>query len=471
MKKFLLCFALFSLIACSKEFLGLPDSGPTNNADITRSTHQVKVNDESKAQRFTEHMLRDLIRNSSFKGDYTVETDVKVRASTTPGLYVVNFEDGGWMIVAGHVRNENQVLAYSETGSFKPSSITNPGVRLWYELTKSQMEDVEIVEQAESSSISAASVASVSSVIDMEQEYYWARLPLPVTTVVLDQGYVAPRLNTKWGQQQPWNSKTPSPSGSSYCYTGCVAVSCAQILYYLQQTKNFDIGLYDVTGTFSNSGIHTYYSINHVNRTNYQPNSNKWDGMRKSVNTTIGNTDEVAELMFDIAEHAGMRFYSTKSVAPISTALFEQYDVICDESDYDFNIVRNSLDQTMPVEVSCFPTSGSGHSWIIDGYKVYETRTDQAYQWKTISTDSLSYYNNLDYDYVFTESQKQLSYPDVEDGQIDHNYSYYRDNYLLMNWGCNGANDDGYYSINANWTANGVNFWKNAKIIHNFRQQ
>ncbi len=48
---------------------------------------------------------------------------------------------------------------------------------------------------------------------------------------------------------------------------------------------------------------------------------------------------------------------------------------------------------------------------------------------------------------------------------------YYRNNYLLMNWGWDGEGDDGHYSISPNWSINGYNLKYNAKILHNFRQE
>lgn len=425
-----------------------------------------------KAERFTPEMLATLIKNTSFKGPYTVDTGVKQRSvGTVPSMYVVNFDEGGWMIVAGHLRDNNQVLAYSETGSFNSSEITNPGVRLWYDMTKSQMESVEIVEDDHPASL------STPPWIDMSQDYYWVRLSLPETTEIVDQGYVAPLMVTKWGQGTPWNSKTPKPSSSYYCYTGCVAVSCAQILYYLQQSRqNFNIGLYEkIDGSFDFSYYDGYYyTINHasVKRTNFQSDSPKWNRMMRWRNDQDRFSEPVAELMFDIAEYSGMKFYpSASGTAAVNASIFANYGVICDESQYDFDLVRRSLDRGQPVEISCFPDDGNwGHSWVIDGYQVKESRTDRAYQWRLIPPDSLCHYSNIDYDHVYTEEQKQFYHPDLVENQVDHNYSYYRNNYLLMNWGWDGEDDDGHYSINPNWTAGGVTYSLNARIIHNFRQ-
>lgn len=481
MKRGLVLLCLVSLFGCAKISSDVRDSNIVGESVSTRSGNLSSANGD-KARRFTEEMLVSLIDRSSFDGRYTVKTDIKssssgcCRASSngTPSLYVVNFEEGGWMIVAGHVRDENQVLAYSETGVFDPENITNPGVRFWYGLTKEQMENVRI-EETEEVVRQSGWPYFVPSWIDMNEPYYWVRLPLPQATEVVDQGYVVPLLNTKWGQGSPWNIMTPSPSSTSYSSTGCVAVSCAQILYYLTISKGFSIGLYDVSGTYLRSwdGANYYYYIDptSVSRTNYQIDLRRWNGMKRKKVDSEGRPEDVAELMFDIAEHSNMRFYSFGSGAIVSPSIFSNYNVLCDESDYSFDVIRRSLDDRMPVEVSCFPDNGGGHSWVIDGYKVYEERTDNAYQWKLIPPDSLCYYNNIDYDHVFTESHKQANYPELEEYQIDHNYTYYRNNYLLMNWGWDGEYDNAHYSINPDWSVAGYNFWRDARIIHNFRQE
>lgn len=486
-QSFIFLLLVSSLVGCAEGVVDEQMIRPDRISAVTRSGGLSRV-DVIKAQRFTEEMLASLIRSSSFEGEYTIAQDIRqsqaavIRTSfaenDVPSLYIVNFEEGGWMIVAGHIRNENQVLAYSETGSFDPLSIANPGVRFWYDMTKAQMDVVEI-EESDDEPLSAQSIESFQ--IDMDEPYYWVRVPLPYTTEIIDHSYVAPLLNTKWGQKSPWNSRTPHPASTSYCYTGCVAVSCAQILYYLKQNKNFNIGLYDVTGAYTEAydSYGRYFYISSVSRTGYQSSSDKWREMRKRKDEN-GRTDYVAELMFDIAEHVGMKFYQYNSgTQTVSPSIFANYNVVCDESNYDFDLVRRSLDREIPVELSCLQAAGGGHSWVIDGYSVDESRSDQAYQWKLIPPDSLRYYDNINYDYVFTERQKQLYHPELEENQIEHNYSYYSDNYLRMNWGwdgdCDNDNGDGHgqghYSIMPNWNVGTSNYCRNAKILHNFRQE
>lgn len=55
----------------------------------------------------------------------------------------------------------------------------------------------------------------------------------------------------------------------------------------------------------------------------------------------------------------------------------------------------------------------SGHAWVIDGYKCYCTTTDRPYKWVIMPPDSLSFYNNINYDYVLTVEEKEWRYPDV----------------------------------------------------------
>lgn len=67
---------------------------------------------------------------------------------------------------------------------------------------------------------------------------------------------------------------------------------------------------------------------------------------------------------------------------------------------------------------------------MIDGYKRYCTITDRPYKWVIMPPDSLSFYNNINYDYVLTVEEKEWRFPDVYENQIDHSYSYRYDYYL-----------------------------------------
>ena len=94
----------------------------------------------------------------------------------------------------------------------------------------------------------------------------------------------------------------------------------------------------------------------------------------------------------------------------------------------------------MPVLVSGTKNNGESHAWLIDGYRKQVTITDHQFKWVTMPPDSLQYHNNINYNYVFTETEMQQFYPEIEENQIIHEYSYSTPVYQYrMNWGWGGG--------------------------------
>ena len=118
---------------------------------------------------------------------------------------------------------------------------------------------------------------------------------------------------------------------------------------------------------------------------------------------------------------------------------------------------------------ACRSNQAGGHAWVIDGYHDYSTTVDHVYMWYMASSDSLSYYQ---YDYCYTEAQKQQLIPDVNEGDIEHEYSYYSSKYLLMNWGWDGQNNNVkcWFSGSA-WPSTNNDYTYNPTIVYNFRQE
>ena len=80
-----------------------------------------------------------------------------------------------------------------------------------------------------------------------------------------------------------------------------------------------------------------------------------------------------------------------------------------------------------------------------------------------VPPDSLSYYN-LNYDYVLTEEQKQIYYPEIEENEVVHDLNWgYDDNDTVL------AYNDGHYSIVCNWNVGGATFNTAPVIYCNFQ--
>ena len=66
-------------------------------------------------------------------------------------------------------------------------------------------------------------------------------------------------IKTNWGQKDPWNSSVPFVDGSTAkCVAGCVAISGAQMMYFLHNKLGVPAQMYSAggyVGSVSNSQL------------------------------------------------------------------------------------------------------------------------------------------------------------------------------------------------------------------------
>ncbi len=479
MKKVFLVLSIISIaISCNREALN--NVGEINEVSTPSISAMVSPEYQAVDHFVSKKDVSGILSQSFLKKAPTEVTPIEEGGDVV--MYLARFDEG-WALVAADDRAENQILAFDEEGELEPNNIENPEFLFWLETTKAQMsalrktEDIKRAEQSEAKTKSG------------EEDYYWIRWHIrDVETITQD--HVAHLLNTKWGQEEPWNIRCPFLAGDSgdRRLTGCVAVATAQILYYLRMSKNFSIGLYhQISAGFSDAYQHVYdingtylYSIPYkyissMTRSGYTSPSTRWAAMAKEEDEEI--TTYVGDLMIDIGEHVDMKYkywidnnyegHLSSETGHLSGA-YSYYDVLCDSTGYSYPIVKSSIDDGYPVMVGANDGS-SGHAWVIDGYHDYRTTTDAIYMWYRASADSLSYY---DYTVCYTEAQKQQFIPDVNEGDIEHEYTYSAQQYLLMNWGWDGQdNNVKCWFSNGNWPTTNNDYPYNPVIIYNFRQE
>lgn len=367
-----------------------------------------------------------------------------------PIIHSVNFTDGGWALVAGRELPNNQIIAYGEEGVFDPDNIESPEVLFWFNMTQHSLKTIfeKADWEAESKSDNNNALKEESNrSFSYDDPYVWVRMDLGTqnSSVIT---YLNHLTETTWGQGYPWNYKCPIVNYTR-CPVGCVAVAVAQLLYYFHFHLGTPSGCYhtvDVSYTWNSSG---YYTSN-VARGNYTAPSPRWNAMAQtnpSVLTT--GAQYVGDLMIDVADRLGTHFATSGSSAIVSPDVFPYYNIDCSSlQPYNSSQTIAQLNDSIPVLVYGAKNNGEGHAWLIDGYKKQETVTDHQYKWVIMPPDSLQYHNNINYYYVFTEAEMQQFYPDIEENEIVHEYSYSAPTYYYrMNWGWNGNFNDDYYAI------------------------
>ena len=341
-----------------------------------------------------------------------------------------------------------------------------------YVLSRRKRTDASVVEIIQEIKDEQTKTVEIKDLLRDEEPYYWLGYYLG-TTNRIDTTEVDHLLDTKWGQDSLWNAKCP-PS----CPAGCLAVATGQLLYYLQMYKEFSIGLYHTvlpsySLVFDDYPHNIYhYEFNSMTLGDYTEPSPRWALMAKTK--TDPNTSYVADLLVDLGYRYGFTYRPSGSGSLFIEPELSSFNISFTSSNYYYSIVKNNLDEGFPVMVVAYAVPGYlySHAWVIDGYQSLRSYRDDSYLWRTVASDSLNYYSG--YQYCYTEAQKQQYYPDAIEGEIYHVVDTTKWDYLRMNWGYNGNNDDGYYAMvdyhwPASWTGNSYPYdpW----ISYNFRQE
>lgn len=267
---------------------------------------------------------------------YTVENDA------TPCFYVFNraADVDGFVIINADAEAELPILGYSESTTFNAETLPD-NFRWW-------------LEQYKENGVSKAPAKAGGSRHDVE-----------------------PIVKTKWGQNEPFNTKLKSETRYNFV-TGCTATAMAQIM------KHYE---YPAKG----KGTKTYTSKSTVNKKEFDLLLNvdfstanfDWDNMLD--NYTGAYTDEegnaVAQLMYyaGIAEETD--YGDTASSADdrhSAIALIEHfgYDpsmlraerLFVSDDDWD-NILYEELASGRPIMYSGSTVYNEGHCFVCDGYK------------------------------------------------------------------------------------------------------
>lgn len=342
--------------------------------------------------------------------------------SIRPGFYAVNFEEGGFALVANDER-ATDIYAVSDEGRFDPNA--NEGVELFMTMAEDYMEQ----------EISTASDREliIPPFIQMPDDPNDPRLwiivdyngiPCHQVEETIYSDTIFPLLETQWGQELPYNLECPTNSGGEYAHAGCVAVALAQVMAYHQHPASFN--------------GHTYH----------------WGDMPEATNELHywENEYSLAYLMSDIGQEVdtdyGFGKYETSPASIYNcpsalTSFGYTYDNI---QSFSSSPVISSIRNYKPVYMrGARAGEENGHAWVADG--------------------------------VFSITYKTTYYK-ASDLSIYHSDTGTAD-YFHYNWGLDGGgnltnpycNSDGYFLSGVFYIVNGVNntgdYNNNVKTITN----
>lgn len=386
-------------------------------------------------------------------------------------FYVVTFSDG-WRIISPDKRGP-VVLCENEVGSFNLQAEENPAMLVWIE---GLLNDIDVRRK-----LDEYGKRQISEQTKKEEEnsiHFW-RMLRPGEDDIVFPDTKSPRYpplghwelvsatyqmelysqvdhytNTQWGQGSPYNSfcppKTNGQGGNKPA--GCVAIAGAQLLYYLH-------GLWGVPLTAPTS----------LNANNY--GQDYTTGAWSLINNNY-YTDYLGYFIRDIGTRVGTTYGNDASgayTANLIPDVFNFYGIDADYDDYDYSgpsSVKASLDQSLPVIMRAngtqhhflwFTWEDDGHTFLIDGYKVYRREVTGYYEWVWDEPYSSPV--------PFIENTIIVTY---DDPQML---------YVKMNWGWNGAFNDVWFTPAGTWEVYDIpspsdttfyHFDYGRKFIHNY---
>lgn len=281
------------------------------------------------------------------------------------GANATSTTDGNGFIIVGGDESAQQILGYSNNGTFDYDKI--PDNFKWW-LSQYQQQ--------------------ISAAID-----YAAANPQAVTSAkakaarkaASDREDVASLIRTKWDQGTPYNNAIKTASGYEFL-TGCVATATAQVMKY-HEWPTQGTGSYSPTLTCNANGTTTKFNPT----INFGETTYKWSKMRDSQSDLTKNSyesystdeaDAVATLMYHVGVAVDMKYGTAESGAAIAyipkalTTYFGydksiRYEQRSYYSDDDWeNMVYTELAAGRPaIYGGQDPNGGGGHCFVCDGYR------------------------------------------------------------------------------------------------------
>ncbi len=215
----------------------------------------------------------------------------KQNGSETPAFYIFNQDDNnGFVIVSADDRTADDVLAYTEKGTFNKNNV-NRNLQFWLNRYTDEITVLQTIDDSE--------------------------FVKPAIKKATQATAIAPLLVNKngeaitWYQESPYSNKLPMDKyDNTRCLTGCVATAAGQILYKWRYPET---GTGSKTYTWNNP----YKSSQSETLTaNYGETTYDWDNMLpayEGVNATTAQKNAVATLMLHLGIACDMMYGGDKA--------------------------------------------------------------------------------------------------------------------------------------------------------------
>lgn len=395
--------------------------------------------------------------------EYTIEPMRHAEGDTI--AYIINTNGHGWKILSADSRTP-AILAEDYRGSFSLSD-GNPGVRIWIDCMKADMAAVRRSSD-DQLKFSEEEIAAHKAfwgegplrkpeLPELDEGGYWATR----TTSIVVEADSVDHLTPHWVQGEPYNAYCPYTisAPAERAVAGCVAVAGANTIYYLHNKLGVPAQMYSYCNCPGN--------INNPQRVFDLYSSSVWASMDTSCHYESDPADKEAILIAYIGFLVDMDYgdYGEGSGADdalLRSSAFPANGILCSRNSYQQDTVKHYLDRELPVIVSAYTQLlfGSGHCFVIDGYKKTYTQYTHYHYW--IPNDPDAWYPPGMYESYYTYSSTS---PEITAIKINWGWR--------SQWRTINPLNDGWYTLTGDWytedsSANGTsyNYWRN--MIYGF---
>ncbi|MBS1541931.1 MAG: C10 family peptidase [Bacteroidetes bacterium] len=344
MKKIIIVTIFFASFSCQKESIkALVDQNTVSLSELKTAALNINLSDVVKSLRSSKAI------KSQEKIGRIIDEILPVPDQNNPSYYIVNYQGGGWVIIAGDKRI-NPILGFSDESRFQTSGTIHYGLLKW-------LNDLH-------QTISKIKSSPVSNNDKNQTSQMWNQLGILPCPDCGDGGggcvpsnstvSVGPLLTTQWSQDCPYNGACPTdPNGPcGHDLTGCVATAMAQVLNYWKKPVRY-------------------------NWPTMQPNSIAIYGLMSDAGVSVGMSYGPQESGAQATAIAP----ALKNTFGYSSAIFDNFNFSTLASDLYYSkeplILTAFANQQ---QTGCFlfwcwgPTINyNGHCWVADGYQIATT--------------------------------------------------------------------------------------------------
>lgn len=347
-----LLIIILAITACTEKI-------PINNTDLEVNEHRITIQqalDELSAF-YCAH--ENQTRSSNLHQVTTISTvnyndlafQTRSNTTTTAGelLYIANFEDSGYAILAADDRLA-PIIAIIEQGNLSHNEFVSSAT------------DKKSISTPVISYIAEYAIRTLSNDLPPIDGFQPHPSPLPDLTLYENwktESKVGPLVSTKWNQESPYNYYTPNK------YAGCVAVALAQYItaeYYKWRVRNLKY-----RPKINNVEIdwNKIFASIEKNKKSFSSNENTEEA--KAVAWLIYNCGKAVGTSYGTIGEKGSFANTSQIFNLLSTYGF----AASQKTAYDTETITISIEKAkQPVMIlgrSYSSTGESGHYWIIDG--------------------------------------------------------------------------------------------------------